>query len=52
MIEVALLPKQGAGVKSQIFYLTLKKMGAAGKKRWVVDGWVPKGSTFVPVGNG
>lgn len=52
LIEVALLPKQGVGVKSQIFYLTLKKMGTAGKKRWVVDGWVPKGSTFVPQGNG
>ncbi len=52
LIEVALLPKQGAGVKSQIFYLTLKKMGPVGKKHWVVDGWVPKGSTFVPEGNG
>jgi hypothetical protein len=52
LIEVALLPKQGADVKSQIFYLTLKKIGPAGKEHWVVDGWVPKGSTFVPEGDG
>ena len=52
LIELALLPRQGAGVKSQIFYLTLKKIGPAGKEHWVVDGWVPKGSTFVPQGDG
>jgi hypothetical protein len=52
LIELALLPRKGAGVKSQIFYLTLKKIGPAGKEHWVVDGWVPKGSTFVPQGDG
>jgi hypothetical protein len=52
LIEIALLPKKGAGVKSQIFYLTLKKVGSGAKSHWVVDGWVPKGSTFVPQGDG
>jgi hypothetical protein len=52
LLEVALLPKDGSAVKAQIFFLGLKKVGAAGKKHWVVDSWVPKGSALVPQGDG
>jgi hypothetical protein len=52
LLEVALLPKDGVGVKAQIFFLGLKKVGAAGKEHWVVDSWVPKGSALVPTGGG
>ncbi len=51
LLEIALIPKDGAGVKPQLFFLTLKQTGPAGKKRWVVDNWVPKGSALVPQGN-
>jgi hypothetical protein len=51
LLEIALIPKDGAGVKPQLFYLTLKRTGAKGHERWVVDNWVPKGSALVPQGN-
>jgi hypothetical protein len=51
LLEVALLPKDGSGVKGQIFFLGLKKVGAGGKERWVVDSWVPRGSARVPTGD-
>src|SRR5206468_8257851 len=44
-LEVALLPKKGASVKPQIFYMTLiKKHG-----KWLVNGWVPRGAPKVPL---
>jgi hypothetical protein len=53
LIEVALLPKKGAKIKSQIFYLGLKRVaGPGGKRHWVVDNWVPRASALVPLGNG
>lgn len=42
VIEIALLPKRGFNMDPQIFFLTLVKVGPEGKKRWVVDGWVPR----------
>ncbi len=49
LIEVALLPKTGAKIKAQTFYLELKRIaGSGGKRRWVVDNWLPRGSTLVP----
>jgi hypothetical protein len=50
LLEVALLPKPGAGVKPQMFFLSLRKVGSAGQKRWVVDNWVPRASVMMPSG--
>jgi hypothetical protein len=47
VLQVALLPKDGADVESQIFYIGLKKVGASG--RWLVDYWAPKAVVEVPV---
>jgi hypothetical protein len=49
-LEVALLPRDNAGVKPQVFFILLKRVGPAGKKRWLVDTWVPKSAPLVPVG--
>jgi hypothetical protein len=52
LIEVAMLPKAGATIKPQIFFLELDRMaGHDGKKHWVVDNWVPHSSPLVPRGN-
>ena len=48
LLEVALLPRKGAGVRSQVFFLELKKLGSGGEARWVVDNWVPRASAVVP----
>jgi hypothetical protein len=49
LLEVALLPKTGAKIKGQIFYLGLKRVvGPGGKRHWVVDSWVPHSSIVVP----
>jgi hypothetical protein len=48
LIEVALLPRKNAGVRAQVFFLELKKLGAGDESRWVVDNWVPRASTVVP----
>jgi hypothetical protein len=49
LLEVALLPKPGAKIKGQVFYLGMKRVpGPGGKRHWVVDNWVPHSSTLVP----
>ncbi len=49
LLEVALLPKQGAAIKGQTFFLELRRVaGPGGKRHWVVDSWVPRSSTLVP----
>lgn len=48
VLQVALLPRDGSGIESQIFYIGLKKSGA-GKGRWLVDYWAPKAIIEVPV---
>jgi hypothetical protein len=49
LLEVALLPKPGAKIKGQVFFLGLKRVaGPGGKRHWVVDNWVPHSSTLVP----
>jgi hypothetical protein len=48
LLEVALLPKQGSDVKSQIFFLGLAKVGTGKNARWLVDNWVPRGSALTP----
>jgi hypothetical protein len=48
LLEVALLPRKGAGVRAQIFFLELKRLGTGKDARWVVDNWVPRASAVVP----
>lgn len=50
LMEVALLADPKTGVKSQIFFINLKKYGTGDKARWLVDNWVPRGSAAVPDG--
>lgn len=53
LLEVALLPRAGAKIKGQIFYLGLKRIrGPGGKRHWVVDSWVPRSSVLVPQSSG
>ena len=44
---MALLPKDAAKVKPQIFYIGLKKVGK-GRSRWLVNYWVPRAAPAVP----
>jgi hypothetical protein len=46
-IEVALLPKPGATVRSQLFIMDLVKRDG----KWLVNGWVPRSSPPVPNGS-
>ena len=46
-IEVALLPKAGENVRSQLFIMDLVKRGG----KWLVNGWVPRSSPPVPNGS-
>ena len=48
LLEVALLPRKGSGVRAQVFFLELRKLGAGLTSRWVVDNWVPRASAVVP----
>jgi hypothetical protein len=48
LLEVALLPRKGAGVRAQVFFLGLRKLGTGERARWVVDNWVPRASAVVP----
>ena len=48
LLEVALLPRKGSGVRAQVFFLELKKVGANATARWIVDNWVPRASPVVP----
>jgi hypothetical protein len=47
-IEVALLPKKGAKVKSQLFLMDLVKRHG----KWLVNSWVPRSTPAVPNGSG
>jgi hypothetical protein len=48
-LEVALLPKDGAGVEGQIFKIGLKAVGMGKNKRWLVEYWAPRAINQVPV---
>ncbi len=48
LLEVALLPRKGAGVRAQVFFLGLVKLGKGTEARWVVDNWVPRAGAVVP----
>ena len=42
VLEVALLPRAGAGVESQFFFIGLKAVPAGATKRWLVYYWAPR----------
>jgi len=44
VLEVALVPKKGAQVKPQIFFIGLKKVGG----KWLVYYWAPRAAVSVP----
>lgn len=44
LLEVALVPKDGASVKPQIFFIGLKKV----KGKWLVNYWAPHSTPSVP----
>jgi hypothetical protein len=46
-IQVALLPKAGAKVKSQLFIMDLVKVNG----KWLVNSWVPRSAPMVPTGS-
>lgn len=46
-IQVALLPKPGSKVKSQLFIMDLVKRDG----KWLVNSWVPRSSPMVPNGS-
>jgi hypothetical protein len=48
LLEVALLPRKGSGVRAQVFFLELRRLGTGANDRWVVDNWVPRASAVVP----
>jgi hypothetical protein len=48
LLEVALLPREGSGVRAQVFFLELRKLGKGDGARWVVDNWVPRASAVIP----
>jgi hypothetical protein len=42
-MKVAFFPKAGSEVSRQVFDIELKKVGPAGKDKWLVSAWVPSG---------
>ncbi|MFN8224035.1 MAG: hypothetical protein U0R50_12405 [Gaiellales bacterium] len=48
LIEIALLPRKNAGIRAQIFFMELKKVGKGKSAHWVVDNWVPRGGAVTP----
>ena len=50
-VQIALLPKAGAKIKPQIFFLDLIEVGTGKDRHWVVNGWVPRSSTTLPNGS-
>jgi hypothetical protein len=49
VLQVALLPRQGADVESQIFYIGLKKTGKGAGAEWLVNYWAPRAIHELPV---
>ncbi len=47
LVEIALLPKANAKIKSQLFQMDLVKRGG----KWFVNSWSPKSSAPVPNGS-
>ena len=49
VLEVALLPREGAETESQIFWLGMKKVGDGSAARWLVTYWAPRAILPLPV---
>jgi hypothetical protein len=52
LLEIALLPKPGAKVKPQLFFLRLRARGTGAGRRWLVDYWIPRGAALTPISGG
>jgi hypothetical protein len=50
LLQVFLLPKRGAHVRAQAFYLGLIETGKGVHRHWVVNSWVPRGAAMLPNG--
>ena len=48
LLEVALVPRKNSGVRAQMFFLELKKVGAGGEALLGCRHWVPRGAAVVP----
>jgi hypothetical protein len=48
LIEIALLAKKGAKIRSQVFFMRLEKVGRGASAHWVVNNWVPRAAAVVP----
>jgi hypothetical protein len=48
LLEVALIPKPGAGVDATVFHLGLRALGTGAKRHWVVNYWMPRWTPGVP----
>jgi hypothetical protein len=49
LLEVALLPKAGADIRGQVFFIGLKKVGRGKDARWVVNYFAPRSAPAIPV---
>jgi hypothetical protein len=47
LLEIILLPRDGANEKPQVFFIGLKKL-KNGRGRWVVDSWTPYSPPAIP----
>jgi hypothetical protein len=52
ILEVALLPKDAAKVRPQVFFIGLKKVGKGTAARWRVNYWVPRAAPQIPTARG
>ena len=52
ILEVALLPKDAAKVKPQVFFIGLKKVGKGTAAHWQVNYWVPRAAPQIPTARG
>lgn len=48
LIELALIPKKGSGVRAQVFFMRLDLVGAPNDPHWVVNNWVPRAAAVTP----
>ncbi len=46
--EVTLLPKKGAGVKAQDFFINLRTVGTGKNRHWLVYYWAPRAIPPIP----
>jgi hypothetical protein len=49
LLEVAILPKAGAKIRGQVFFIGLKKIGKGKNARWVVNYFAPRAAPAIPV---